>query len=105
MADCDGTYDFNEIPNFLNELKKGYDALKKDKQSLLDIIFEAELPESVYNSNAIEGSTLTKKETESKIIVEVMIMAKLFPVSHVKRPALKYERAQSYLETHSFYVQ
>jgi len=25
MADCDGTYDFNEIPNFLNSLKQGYD--------------------------------------------------------------------------------
>ncbi|MGV8152514.1 MAG: glycosyltransferase family 2 protein [Candidatus Nanoarchaeia archaeon] len=25
MADSDGTYDFNEIPNFINELKKGYD--------------------------------------------------------------------------------
>jgi glycosyltransferase involved in cell wall biosynthesis len=25
MADCDGTYDFDEIPNFINELKKGSD--------------------------------------------------------------------------------
>lgn len=25
MADCDGSYDFNEIPNFLNQLKQGYD--------------------------------------------------------------------------------
>ncbi len=25
MADADGTYDFNEIPNFLNYLKEGYD--------------------------------------------------------------------------------
>lgn len=25
MADCDGSYDFNEIPNFLNTLKQGYD--------------------------------------------------------------------------------
>src|SRR3989344_1607158 len=25
MADCDGTYDFNEIPNFLLALKQGYD--------------------------------------------------------------------------------
>jgi glycosyltransferase involved in cell wall biosynthesis len=25
MADCDGTYDFNEIPRFINELDKGYD--------------------------------------------------------------------------------
>lgn len=25
MADCDGSYDFNEIPNFLNQLKQGND--------------------------------------------------------------------------------
>jgi glycosyltransferase involved in cell wall biosynthesis len=25
MADCDGTYDFNEIPNFLKQLDQGYD--------------------------------------------------------------------------------
>jgi len=31
MADCDGTYDFNEIPNFLNELKKGYDFVIGDR--------------------------------------------------------------------------
>ena len=54
------------------ELKKEYDILKKDKQSLLDIIFEAELPESVYNSNAIENSTLTIEETE-KILLEMEV--------------------------------
>jgi len=54
------------------ELKKEYDALKKDKQSLLDIVFEAELPESVYNSNAIENSTLTIAETE-KILMEMEV--------------------------------
>ncbi|MEA2065468.1 MAG: Fic family protein [Patescibacteria group bacterium] len=54
------------------ELKKEYDGLKKDKQSLLDIVFEAELPESVYNSNAIENSTLTIAETE-KILMEMEV--------------------------------
>lgn len=54
------------------ELKKEYDFLKKDKQSLLDIVFEAELPESVYNSNAIENSTLTIAETE-KILMEMEV--------------------------------
>ena len=34
------------------------------------MIFEAELPESVYNSNAIENSTLTIAETE-KILLEL----------------------------------
>ncbi|MEA3273384.1 MAG: Fic family protein [Patescibacteria group bacterium] len=36
----------------------------------MDIIFEAELPESVYNSNAIENSTLTMADTE-KILMEM----------------------------------
>lgn len=54
------------------ELKKEYDVLKKNKQTLLDMVFEAELPESVYNSNAIENSTLTIKETE-KILMEMEV--------------------------------
>lgn len=53
-------------------LKREYDSLKKNKESLLDIIFEAELPESVYNSNAIENSTLTISETE-KILLDMEI--------------------------------
>ncbi len=38
--------------------------MKKKKGSLFKLIDEAELSESVYNSNAIENSTLTLKETE-----------------------------------------
>ena len=53
-------------------LKKEFDILKKSKESLLDIIFEAELPETVYNSNAIENSTLTLMETE-KILMEMEV--------------------------------
>ncbi len=45
-------------------LKADYDRLCKGKESLLKIIDESELSESVYNSNAIENSTLTLKETE-----------------------------------------
>ena len=51
-------------------LKKEYERLRQGKQSLLTLIFEAELPESVYNSNAIENSTLTINETE-KILMEL----------------------------------
>ncbi len=60
-------------------LKKEYDSLKKGKESLLSMIEEVELPESVYNSNAIENSTLTLDETE-KIILHHMI-----PANHSKR--------------------
>ncbi|MCD4761517.1 Fic family protein [bacterium] len=58
------------IKNRINSLQKEYNSLKKDKDSLLTIIEEAELPENVYNSNAIENSTLTLKETE-KILLEM----------------------------------
>lgn len=54
----------------IEKLKADYDRLKIDKNSLLKIIDEAEIPESVYNSNAIENSTLTLKETE-KILLEM----------------------------------
>lgn len=60
------------IKTRLRELKKEYDRLKKGKASLLQMIAEAELPESVYNSNAIENSTLTMKETE-KILMEMKL--------------------------------
>lgn len=56
----------------INILKREYDLLKRNKESLLDIIFEAELPESVYNSNAIENSTLTISETE-KILLNMEV--------------------------------
>ena len=52
------------IKNKIKQLKEEYDSLQKGKESLLVMIDEAEIPESVYNSNAIENSTLTLKDTE-----------------------------------------
>jgi len=60
------------IKNRIQELKSKYDTLRKGKESLLVMVDEAELPEAVYNSNAIENSTLTLKETE-KILLELEI--------------------------------
>jgi len=60
------------IKNHIQDLKKQYDVLKKGKSSLLDLIDQAEVPEAVYNSNAIENSTLTLKETE-KILLEMEV--------------------------------
>lgn len=60
------------IKENINALKKEYDSLKIGKESLLDIVFEAELPESVYNSNAIESSTLSIAETE-KILLDMEV--------------------------------
>lgn len=56
----------------IGTLKREYDSLKFGKESLLKLIDEAEIPESVYNSNAIENSTLTLRETE-KILLEMEV--------------------------------
>lgn len=53
----------------LAQLKMGFESLRGGKDSLLRLLEEAELPELVYNSNAIENSTLTLTETE-KILLE-----------------------------------
>lgn len=53
----------------IKTLKEEYNHISTGKESLLKIINETELSESVFNSNAIENSTLTLKETE-KIILD-----------------------------------
>ena len=60
------------IRNRIKTLRESYETLRKGKESLLQMIDEAELPENIYNSNAIENSTLTLKETE-KILLEMEI--------------------------------
>ncbi len=59
----------NTIINSIKDLKSLYEQLRKGKASLLKLIDESELSESVFNSNAIENSTLTLKETE-RILLE-----------------------------------
>jgi len=60
------------IKDRIMALKAEFDTLRKGKESLLVMIDEAEVPESVYNSNAIENSTLTLKETE-KILLNMEV--------------------------------
>ena len=48
----------------IKELKKRYEQLKLGQESLLSLLEESALPELVYNSNAIENSSLTLRETE-----------------------------------------
>ena len=62
----------NPVKNEIKSLKIEYDRLRKGKEALLKIIDEAELSESVFNSNAIENSTLTMKETE-RVLLELEI--------------------------------
>ncbi len=62
----------NPIKSRIKALKAEYDRLRRGKKSLLQIIDEAELSESVFNSNAIENSTLTLKETE-RILLDLEV--------------------------------
>jgi Fic family protein len=48
----------------IQALKFEYEKLRGAHDDLLKMIAESELPEMVYNSNAIENSTLSLKETE-----------------------------------------
>ncbi len=62
----------NTHKQYLQNLKEQFDREKLGKSNLLELLDEAELPESVYNSNAIENSTLTLPETE-KILLEMEV--------------------------------
>lgn len=82
----------------LQELKSAYDVLRRGKGALLTMVDEAEIPEAVYNSNAIENSTLSLKETE-KILLEMEIsrnvsVREVFEAKNLARVA-GYIRAKS----------
>lgn len=84
----------------IKTLKREYERLKVGKESLLKILSEVELPERVYNSNAIENSTLTLKETE-RILLELEVarnvsVRELFETKNLGR-------VNEYLETRPDY--
>ncbi|MFH1728895.1 MAG: Fic family protein [Pseudomonadota bacterium] len=54
----------------INSLRERYYHACVGKESLINIISEAEVSEQVYNSNAIENSTLSFEETE-KILLQI----------------------------------
>jgi Fic family protein len=56
----------------ITSLKLEFDTLSVGKESLLVLLDESEVAEAVYNSNAIENSTLTLHETE-KILLELSV--------------------------------
>jgi hypothetical protein len=60
----------------LAKLQKEYNRLLKSRKKILQEIFLAEIPESVYNSNAIENSTLSLENTE-KILLQNTIPKEL----------------------------
>ena len=88
----------NPTKKRIQELKAEYDSLRKGKESLLVIVDEAEIPEAVYNSNAIENSTLTLKETE-KILLNMGVsrnvsVREVFEAKNLAR-VVGYIRAKS----------
>lgn len=56
--------------NKINILRERYYKASTGKDALIKLISEAEVAEQVYNSNAIENSTLTLEETE-KILLQI----------------------------------
>lgn len=82
----------------IKEKKRAFDQLSQGKESLLVILDEAEVSESVYNSNAIENSTLTLKETE-KILLEMELsrdvsLREVFEAKNLAR-VVEYVRKKS----------
>ncbi len=60
----------------INKLKREFELYRCGKEDLLKKLEEVELPENVYNSNAIENSTLTLSQTE-EILLETEISRNL----------------------------
>lgn len=58
------------IYNKINGLRERYYTAVRGKESLIKLLSEAEVAEQVYDSNAIENSTLTLEETE-KILLQM----------------------------------
>ena len=54
----------------IQSLRERYHKALPGKEALMRVVSEAEVPEHVYNSNAIENSTLTLEETE-KILLQI----------------------------------
>ena len=82
----------------IKALKREYDALRRGKESLFSMIDEVETAESVYNSNAIENSTLTLDETE-RILREQALsrdvsVREVFEAKNLAR-VMEYKRARA----------
>lgn len=54
----------------IQSLRERYHKALPGKEALIKVLSEAEIPEHVYNSNAIENSTLSLEETE-KILLQI----------------------------------
>ena len=82
---------FTAIP----QLRERFYKLLPGKESLIQTINEAEISENVYNSNAIENSTLSLDETE-KILLEIDL--ERFVTSREIHEAKNLARVMQYVE-------
>ena len=81
----------------LSEARRGFEQLRIGRDELLRLLDESEVPESVYNSNAIENSTLTLEETEQILLaVEISRHMDLREVHEAQNLA----RVVDYIRTH-----
>ena len=82
----------------IKALKREYDALRRGKESLLSMIDEVEIAESVYNSNAIENSTLTLDETERILLEQALSrdvsVREVYEAKNLAR-VMEYKRARA----------
>ena len=82
----------------IKALKREYDALRRGKESHLAMIDEVEVPESVYNSNAIENSTLTLDETERILLEQTLArevsVREVYEAKNLAR-VMEYKRARA----------
>ena len=82
----------------IKALKREYDALRRGKESLLAMIDEVEVPESVYNSNAIENSTLSLDETERILLEQTLArevsVREVYEAKNLAR-VMEYKRARA----------
>lgn len=83
---------FNSIP----KLRERFYQSLPGKESLVQTINEAEVSENVYNSNAIENSTLSLEETE-KILLEIDL--ERFVTTREIHEAKNLARVMHYVET------
>ncbi len=83
---------FNTIP----KLRQRFYQSLPGKESLVQTINEAEISENVYNSNAIENSTLSLEETE-KILLEIDL--ERFVTTREIYEAKNLARVMYYVET------
>ncbi len=68
MAYIHVMYNSSTLLSQIRYKKLEFDQLRRGNESLLVLLDQAELPEAVYNSNAIENSTLTISETEKILL-------------------------------------